>query len=597
MAMHAAGIRNTAGLGGSNLTPGQVATLKEIHVRELVVLLDADAATSLHSIAERYWNERDLLVRVALCVEGLDPEEMLKRYGDWAVLQLVNSAPTALEYLLRQEWARRGRDSLSDKLEFVRWVRETYGQRLDRVQDALVLHEVARWLGVPEVEARDFLLASDRNELQDVESERVLLGRACRDRDFYVHLRSKLTREDLFMVRHQRLWDVLAGMLIDGREFDAITITAEAKRQGVPDGYVAGLWDLPDSNLDFHRERVADYALRRSTQRSAAAFQDRIADVSRPAEEVVGELTHDITAHALRKTGADQRDISEQVDQAMERLHERMQNDSEIWGLDLGAQFPHLSRLLQGLQAGRLYLVAADSKIGKTTLMTEWVASIGVHQSIPVDFVSLEMDEFEVLAKMASHMTAIDSTKIFSGRLDAQETRAVEYAMQRIRNSPLHVWCPDGMTAAEFLLYSRESTMRRHTQAFFVDYVQLIDPGPGQERDNGYKLYGDFARLAKMKVAKTMDVAVVCAAQLNREAAGKERPTSAQMGDSYSLVRHANVVMILNGNEEATTVELYVDRNRGGAGGGLRPLIYDRPTQTFREADGGLRQPEYIIRP
>ena len=32
-----------------------------------------------------------------------------------------------------------------------------------------------------------------------------------------------------------------------------------------------------------------------------------------------------------------------------------------------------------------------------------------------------------------------------------------------------------------------------------------------------------------------------------------------------------------------------------GAGGGTIPLIYDRPAQTFREAEGGLSKPEYLI--
>jgi len=595
MALHAAGIKWVAGMGGSTLTDNQMALVESLHIKELTLVFDGDEGgyKAAHAAAEKWWNHPMVFVRIAVCSDGEDPEDVVKAQSEFGWYLLETTSKAALEYLLREKFYERGCNTLTEKLEFVKWVNDNYGAKLRESDQSLVLAEVARWLEIPELDVRDYVRADDSG-LCAVDSERVLLGRACRDRSYYIYLRTQLIRDDFFVLKHQRLWEILSDMLIDGQEFDPLTVIARAQGQ-LPDEYIAGLLELSDANLDWHRDRVADFSLRRSSRDDALTFKDSITDLSRPAEILVGDLTHKVTTKALRKAGATERQLSEQVDRAMETLHERMRNPTEIHGLDLGKQQPRLSRILQGLQPKRLVLVAAVSRVGKSTLLCQWCASLGVHKSIPVDFICLEMDESEILYKLCSHLTGIDSTKISGGRLEPDEAKVVEYAMARIRNSPLHIWTPDGMTGTEFLLYARESIMRRHTRAFLIDYVQLIDPEPGQERENGYVRYGEFGRLCKMKVARAMDVSVICAAQLTRGAADKERPTGEDLADSYALMRHTDVLIILSGKEDSTTLDLFVDKNRQGAGGGLCPMDYNRPIQTFREVEAP-KQPEYMIR-
>lgn len=595
MALHEKGILNVVAMGGSTLTNGQLELLQSLHIREVVLVFDGDEGgqKAAKANAEKLW-AHDVLVKVAICDAGWDPEDLVRKVGDWAMTNLVNEARVALEYLLRLEFVSRTRDTLSAKLEFVKWISDTYGGRLRNTDESLVLAEVATWLDIPEVEIRDFVRAADAS-LCAVDSERLLLGKACRDKQYYVYLRSQLVQDDFFVIKHQRVWQMLGDMLIDGQTFDKITLEQRAVAVGVPEGYIGGCMSLPDSNLDWHLKQVSDLSLRRSARDDALGFKDRIADLQQPAAVLVGDLTHRITSKALRHTGAQSRQLSEQVDEAMDELHERMRNPSEIHGLDVGIQYPRFARTLQGFQQRRLVLVSAISSVGKSTIMLTWAASLAVHRSIPIDFVSLEMDEHEILYKMASHMTGIDSLKITGGALDGPEAKRVEHAMARIRTSPLHIWAPDGLTGTEFLLYARESVMQRRTQGFFLDYVQLIDPEAGQEKDNGYKLYGDFGRLVKMKVARSMEVAVVCAAQLNRGASQKERPTKEDMGDSYALVRHSDVIVILHQQEESSTVEFWVDKNRQGPSGVLIPLVYHKPSNTFYEASGGTKLPEYQV--
>lgn len=596
-AAHAAGFKNVVAMGGSTLTPAHIQLLENLHVREATVVLDGDDGGRLaaRSIAERFWSHENITVRVAVCNDGEDPDSLIKKYGAISFDMVVRGARHALEHLLWIEWESRPRGSLSAKLEFVSWIREHYGPKLRATDETLVLQEVARWMGVPEIEVRDFVRQSDTS-LQVTDSERVLLSAAVHSNAAYVGLRKRFIATDFYMVKHQRIWEVLARMLVDGLTFDIPTVGRLCEMEGVPLAYIQDLTSVSSTNLEYHEEQVLDMSLRRTTRDEAVNFKTRITDVSLSSEVMVGEFTHRITERVLRKAGAVARSIDDQVDSTMEVLHDRMRNPTEIHGLDLGTQFPEISRTLQGLQARRLVLLSASSGVGKSTMMIQWLCALAVHQSVPCDFISLEMDEVEILTKMASHMTGIDSMNISGGRMDKEEMQKVEFAMARIRKSPLHVWAPDGMNAVEFLLYARESVMQRRTEAFFVDYIQLTDPDPGMERENGYTQFGHFGRMAKMKVARAMDVCVVCCAQLKREAAGKERPTKEDMGDSYALVRHADVICIMSGQEDSSTMDFWIDKNRQGIGGNvLRALVADRATNTFREASSGAHVPEYLV--
>jgi replicative DNA helicase len=98
-----------------------------------------------------------------------------------------------------------------------------------------------------------------------------------------------------------------------------------------------------------------------------------------------------------------------------------------------------------------------------------------------------------------------------------------------------------------------------------------------------------------MKVARAMDTTVICCAQLRRDAASKERPTREDMGDSYQLVRDADVILILKENEGSSTVDLWIDKNRQGPGSVLIPTVFERESQTFREAHNASRVPDYRI--
>lgn len=591
LALVAVGVQNVVAIGGSMWTDQQMQILVDHKIKRVLFWMDGDEGgrTACESIARRFWDHPSIQVRLQQAPAGADPEDMVGALG-----AMVPEGRVALEWLLRQEWESEPRLTLGAKLAFVTWIRTEYGERLSGLEESLVLRAASEWLGVPEADVLDFARA-EQTVLQVPDSEKVVLGRCVRDAAYYRALRrDRVTMDDFHVIKHRRLWQVLEGVMAEGLDWDLLLIQRRAGDQGVGAEYVAALAEMNDSNLGWHEDQMIDFAIRRGARQDADRFRELIADVRTPANQVIGQLTHAIATKALQRGSNAFRSIVDQVDEAMDTLHARMKNPDDCIGLSFGSQFPMLTRNLQGAQPRRLIVVAATSGRGKSTLTLQWCANWAVGMSVPVDFISLEMDTDEILYKICSHMTGIDSMKISAGRLDAGEARRVEAAMARVRKSPLRIYAPDDLTTNEFLLYARESRMERRTEAFVVDYAQMIGRDAEDRELRRDEQLGRFAYTSKLKIARGLDTCVILCAQLKRDAAAKEEPTPEDMGDSYDISRASDVVVLISQAEDSSLHDIWIGKNRQGPPQVRIPVRYDKPNQTLAEPQGAP-MPDYRL--
>ena len=475
IAMHAAGFTNTVAVSGA-LTDAHVSMLRDLHVSELVLLFDGDEAGRQHATraAEAWWDS-ELAMLVAELPEDKDPDDS----EPLEIVLALGSAKHALEWLLWQEWNREPRASFTAKMQFVEWIRATYGERLRSVHEALLDRTPWRsgweWTSSRSgtLSARSAATCSRKNW------ETIVLGRALRQQSYFVEIRRMLAADDFYLIRHRRLWKLLEETPMDGIDPDLATAKVFAGERGLEAALVEKLVATPEANLAFHENRVLDMSLRRSARDEALSLKERITDHSIPADQTIGTFTHAVTAKVLRRDGGTAKAISEQVDEAMDTLHERMANPTEVHGLHPGSQFPSLARTLQGFQPRRFVLLTASSGVGKSTLSLQLSTSLAVQQAVPVDYISLEMDQTEILYKVASHLTGIDSMRISGGALDEQQARLVEQAMALVRRARYAFTRRTRSRRLNCCSTPGSSACRAGPSSSVIDYAQLDEPGPG----------------------------------------------------------------------------------------------------------------------
>jgi replicative DNA helicase len=197
-----------------------------------------------------------------------------------------------------------------------------------------------------------------------------------------------------------------------------------------------------------------------------------------------------------------------------------------------------LDRTLGGLRPGSVTIIAGRPGAGKSVLL----AQIGLNfakQNRPVSLVSLEMEDVE-----------------FADRL----LQTVEES--QLAGMPIYVadavfdW--SSISAA-----CRLSVKRWKSQLLVVDYLQLIE-GAKNKYGSREQEVSSVSRGLK-RLAKELDVPVICGAQLNRNAAKSAKPTLADLRESGSIEQDAdNVIFVYRDDGEDAVTNIDIAKQRGG---------------------------------
>lgn len=246
-----------------------------------------------------------------------------------------------------------------------------------------------------------------------------------------------------------------------------------------------------------------------------------------------------------------------------------------------------------GLQGDTLFIIAGRPSLGKTTYsMNIVLEALQKEPETHIDFFSLEMGATEMLKKLVSRITRINSYKFKNAKvaLNDEEKRMVISAADWLTKTNLRIHDD------KFDIAKIERTIRkRHYEAngekymAVVDYVGLVQ---GSDRtEQRYREIGVISRTLKM-LTQTLNIPIILISQLSRrvEERGDKRPNLADLRESGDLEQDANIVGLLSAVEpedvenKELQLEMRVDiaKNRSGMTGEII-YSYDKTTQYFKE--------------
>ena len=229
-----------------------------------------------------------------------------------------------------------------------------------------------------------------------------------------------------------------------------------------------------------------------------------------------------------------------------------------------------------GLRAGEMILIAARPSHGKTTLAMQ-MAFKCARQGVPVAVFSLEMRRQQLIQRLLANIASIPAADLRDGQLSDAQWDALTAKGASIAETP--IWIDDSpeMTPAD--IRSRLAAMTPKPGLVVVDYIQLL-----RSPDKAENRVQEIAAVSRgiKAIAKTLNVPVLCAAQLNRAAEGRADgiPDLSDLRESGQLEQDADVVVFIHRprmkdplavNDRA---QLRVAKNRMGARGDFE-LAFD----------------------
>lgn len=224
-------------------------------------------------------------------------------------------------------------------------------------------------------------------------------------------------------------------------------------------------------------------------------------------------------------------------------------------------------KLAGGLHPGRTYIFGARPGVGKS-LSGVNICTYAAHKGFPAAIFSAEMPTFEVTSRIVAASTQTNYGDIVRRDIGRTESDQIKAWIRHVKETqmPLYVADKPGMTVEAIMAQARALKRSKGLDVIFVDYLQLI-----KETDNRVSRERQVAHISwsLKQLSKELDIAVVIAAQLNRNSAAEQAPPQLnELRESGSIEQDADVVILIDKvmveNQFQGEVMFYIRKNRTG---------------------------------
>jgi replicative DNA helicase len=419
----------------------------------------------------------------------------------------------------------------------------------------------------------------ERTPPQDHQAEMSVLGGMLMSKDAIADVIEVLGPGDFYQPKHGMVFDAIIDKFGNGEPADAVTIAAAladsgdlAKIGGGP--YLHDLLNaVPTAaNAGYYAKIVKEKAiLRRLIEAGTKVVQygygggqggRDIDDLVDLAQQAVYEVTDN-------RQSEDFAVLSDLLQPAMDEIEAIGASQGLMTGIPTG--FADLDRLLSGLQAGQLIIVAGRPGAGKSTAAMDFMRHASLHHRHAAALFSLEMSKLEIVMRLLSAETRVPMHVLRSGDLSDDDWTRLAKRMGDISEAPLFVDDTASMTMMEIRAKARRLKQRHDLKLIVVDYLQLMTSP--KKTESRQQEVSEISRGLKL-LAKEVQCPVIAVAQLNRgpEQRTDKRPQLSDLRESGSLEQDADVVILLHREDyydkespRAGEADFIVAKHRNGA--------------------------------
>ena len=249
---------------------------------------------------------------------------------------------------------------------------------------------------------------------------------------------------------------------------------------------------------------------------------------------------------------------------------------------------------LISIQRGEFAIIGGRSSMGKTSLLLDM--ALHISRSSIIGLFSMEMNIKEILRRMVANLSGISFNRIRRQFLTEAEILRIETSLQELSRRTIYFDDRTGFTLQQIESELTQLIKIQPIDVLFIDYLQLIRP---TERYRNRVDEVTEASAGLKSIAKTYNVGLIVACQLNRAADSREetfyRPRLSDLRESGSIENDADMVLLLyrpyyylrNRNASATDdgkAEIIVAKQRNGPTGVIH-ANFDAETMSFSRGE------------
>ena len=362
-----------------------------------------------------------------------------------------------------------------------------------------------------------------------------------------------LRTQDFYHEAHQEIFNAIRKLFDLDKPIDIITLAEQLKLQGTFEA-IGGLSYLAEvanasptsGNLSHYAKIVADKSLLRRLINSCSGISQRCyegKDEPKALLDLAEQSIFEILENRDNKEFALFGDV---LSANYSVTAERSASPSTLTGIPSG--FADLDRILKGFQKQNYIIIAARPSMGKTSFALNIATNAAMATGKPIAIFSLEMSKEELVNRIWSSETAIESTKIQTGNLEDREWIQLVDGIERIQNLPIYIDESGDPSISEIRAKTRRLKRDKGLGMIIIDHMQLMS-NKDRSRHSGENRQQEMTEISRQLklLAKDLDVPVITLAQLNRAADSRtdKKPVLSDLRESGSIEQDADVVLML----------------------------------------------------
>ncbi len=386
----------------------------------------------------------------------------------------------------------------------------------------------------------------------DIEAEEAVVASLLVDTEAIYKVAPLLKPGDFFREQNRWVFEACHDLWQRGEVINQITVAHELGRRDRLDeiGGVAYLSQLVgELSTPLVAEHYARLVQRDSVYRNLISAAQQIAQIAYKADDPdIGRVL--AQAESLISTVRQSQDVRDfmhirEVLDSYQEMAAALTGPTAAETRAITTGFMDLDTLLLGgLKRSDLIVVAARTGLGKTSLLLNLARNAAGRQGAVVAMFSLEMAAQQLVQRLLSMESGVDSSKISSGMLGDRDERYISQAIGRLADTHIYIDDSPVLTVAEMRSKTRRLQADRGLDLVIVDYLQLMQTGTRTE--NRVQEVSYISRALKA-IARDLDVPVIAAAQLSRAADTRAThvPQLSDLRESGSIEQDADIVMFI----------------------------------------------------
>jgi replicative DNA helicase len=419
---------------------------------------------------------------------------------------------------------------------------------------------------------------------QAVDLEEAVLGALMLEKDALTSVIDILHPETFYKDSHQKIFAAIRRLFEKSEPIDILTVTNELKHSAELDivggpFYITQLTNRVASaaNIEFHSRIILQKHIQRELIRiSSETIKDSFEDTS-DVFTLLDRAEKNLYDVAQGNIKRNFRDMNSMISEAYKAIETARKHGDGISGVPTG--FTELDRITGGWQKSDLIIIAARPGMGKTAFVMSLARNTAVQFQKPIAVFSLEMSSVQLVQRLISSETGIDSENLKKGKLSDAEWQQLVSMTGKLSDAPIYIDDTPSLSIFDFRSKCRRLKQMHDIQCVVVDYLQLMRADVDSKNGNREQEISTISRSLKA-IAKELQIPVIALSQLSRQVetrtGSSKRPQLSDLRESGAIEQDADMVLFIyrpeyyglefdeDNNSTKGTAELIISKHRNG---------------------------------